>query len=81
MRINSLKSWIKPGELIKKLENAEEEFIAFKQQEKLFSMEGKQKLISITVVGIHGVEDAELRIRNLGSGPLELSLSGPTTSP
>ena len=45
----------------KKLEEAEEEFLAFKQQEKLFSLEGKQKGIAGKITNI---DDINIETRN-----------------
>jgi len=45
----------------KKLEEAEEEFLAFKQQEKLFSLEGKQKGIAGKITNI---DDIYIATRN-----------------
>lgn len=45
----------------KKLEEAEEEFLAFKQQEKLFSLEGKQKGIAGKITNI---DDINIATRN-----------------
>jgi len=48
-------------EVKKKLEDAEEEFLAYKQQAKLFSVEGKQKVIAQK---IQEFNDAYLQTRN-----------------
>ena len=48
-------------EMKKKLEDAEEEFLAFKQREKLFSIEEKQKMTSQK---IQDINDAFIKARN-----------------
>ncbi len=58
----------------KKLEKAEEEFLAFKQQEKLFSLEGKQKGIAGKITNIDDIYvatrnrrvEVETKLKELG---------------